>query len=249
MKLLVCLTHVPDTAAKIAFDTQGTALNTERVQFVIGPYDDFALGRAVELKKELSQDGTDVSVTLGHIGDATSDATLRKGLAIGADQAIRVNTTATDARTVAKALAYIVEQKGPFDLILLGRETSDFNQGLVPGMLSALTDIEVITPVMRLVINQNTAEIEQEIAGGVAQIKAQLPLILGCQEPIADWKIPNMRDIMNARNKPLEVLDYEAPAALSTAIHFEVPKPREDVQLVEDVQTLVQLLERKSKVL
>ncbi len=252
MRILVCLTRVPDTSARIAFNAAGTALDSSSsgaAQFVIGPYDDYALSRAVELR-----DAEGGEVHVAHVGDADSEPILRKALAIGADKAFRValpdQNTGLSANQVAHALAHVVQEQGAYDLILTGREASDFNQGIVAGMLSALLDIAVLTPIMRLeVAGEGEVLLVREITGGTEELRARLPLILGCQEPIAEWRIPNMRDIMTSRTKPLEVLDYAGVAADSESVGFALPSPRKSAQIVESADELVRLLREEAKVI
>ena len=200
MKILVCITHVPDTTSRIAFTDEDTKFDANGVQFIIGPYDDYALARAVELKEELS-----ATVTVLHVGGPEADPTIRKALAIGADDAIRVDVHPEDSFLVAKQIAAVAKEN-EYELILMGRESIDFNGGQVHGMVGALLDIPSISPVMQLTIDDGVAKMAREIEGGKEMVEAPLPLVAGCQEPIAEWKIPNMRGIMSARSKPLEVV-------------------------------------------
>jgi electron transfer flavoprotein beta subunit len=200
MKILVCITHVPDTTAKISFTDNNTKLNKAGVQYIIGPYDDYALARAVELKE--AQGGT---VTVVNVGEADTEPTIRKALAIGADDAIRVNAYPTDAYFVATQIADIA-RKNNYDLILMGRESIDFNGGQVHGMVGEMLGLPSVSPVMQLDVAGNTAKVAREIEGGKEHLEVKLPFVAGCQEPIAEWKIPNMRGIMSARTKPLQVI-------------------------------------------
>ena len=245
MKVLVCITHVPDTTAKIVFDAKAKTLQTEHMPFVIGPYDDYALAKAVSFK-ETHQ--TEVSVL--HIGPPQSERSLRKALAIGADQAFRIEAKASDAKYVAEQIAHFVQNRS-FDLIMMGREAADFNGGLVPAMLGELTGIESVSPVMHLEIEDQQARMRQEIEGGTQLLEAPLPLILGCQEPIAEWKIPNMRGIMLARSKPIEVLQAKEVPKTTESIQFSLPKPREKVRFIDEnnINELIRLLKEEAKVL
>ncbi|MGK7393599.1 MAG: electron transfer flavoprotein subunit beta/FixA family protein [Candidatus Cyclobacteriaceae bacterium M3_2C_046] len=246
MKILVCITHVPDTTSKIAFKQENTALDLSNVQFIIGPYDDFALARAVELKQEHNG-----FVSVANVGTSESDATLRKALAIGADEAIRVDGHPADSWFVAKQLAQII-QKDEYDLIMMGRESADFNGGVVHAMVSELTGIPVVTPVMKLDVDRTKAFMEREIEGGIERVEAEMPLILGCQEPIAQWKIPNMRGIMTARSKPLKVMKpVEAADRGNHSVYFNLPEAKQEVKLIDkdQVEELVELLKKQAKVL
>ena len=244
MNILVCISHVPDTTSSIAFDAQGTLVKSG-LSFVVGPYEDFALSRAVELKTSHS-----ASVTVINVGLAETEPILRKCLAIGADNAIRINAKPLDAFFVAKQIAHIAAKRQD-DLILTGRESIDYNGGLVHGMLGNLLNRSAISPIMRLDIQNNIAHMTREIEGGNEQLRAPMPLILGCQEPIADWKIPNMRGIMQARTKPLEVLEPQNIQAQSQNKKTWTTPPRQNIKWFkpEDTNALVKQLIEVDKVI
>ncbi len=245
MKILVCITHVPDTTSRIAFTDNNTKFDEAGVQYIIGPYDDYALARAVELKDQL-----DASITALHVGGAEADPTIRKALAIGADDAIRINTPAEDAFYVARQIAHVAREKG-YDLILMGRESIDYNGGQVHGMVGALLNMPSVSPVMRLDIDNGVAKMVREIEGGTEHVEAALPLVAGCQEPIAEWKIPNMRGIMLARTKPLEVLEPVEATKGTNSVRFELPPPKGSIKMIDadQVEELVDLLKNEVKVI
>jgi electron transfer flavoprotein beta subunit len=245
MKILVCITHVPDTTSKIAFTDNNTKFDQTGVQYIIGPYDDYALARAVELKE-----ATGGSITVINVGEAETEPTLRKALAIGADEAIRVNAFPVDALFVSKQIANAA-QEGGYDLILMGRESIDFNGGQVHGMVGELLGMPSLSPVMTLGIEGNTAKMTREIEGGKEYMEADLPLVLGCQEPIAEWKIPNMRGIMSARTKPLNVIEPTADTAVASVENFESPPAKGGVTMVDadNIGELVNLLKNEAKVI
>lgn len=245
MKILVCITHVLDTTSKITFKDNNTKLDTNGVQFIIGPYDDYALARAVELKE--AQGGT---VTVVNVGEADTEPTIRKALAIGADDAIRVNAFPNDSFFVASQIA-TVAREGNYDLILMGRESIDFNGGMVHGMVGELLGIPSVSPVMKLDIEGGVGKMQREIEGGKESLEVPLPFVAGCQEPIAEWKIPNMRGIMSARTKPLKVVEPSAGEALSQVKEYKLPAPKGAVKLVDadKVEELVKLLRNEAKVL
>ncbi|SHN26811.1 electron transfer flavoprotein beta subunit [Cyclobacterium lianum] len=243
MNILVCITHVPDTTSKIRFTEGNTQLDKTGVQFIIGPYDDYALARAVELKEQ-----TGGTITVLNVGEAETEPTLRKALAIGADEAIRVNAFPKDAHFVAQQIAARAKEKS-YDLILMGRESIDFNGGMVHGMVGEILGLPSISPVMKLELEGTKAKLAREIEGGKEFIEVGLPFIAGCQEPIAEWKIPNMRGIMSARSKPLQVVDpVEADTRTETKT-YELPAPKAEVKIVGSVDELVQLLKNEAKVL
>ena len=245
MKILVCITHVPDTTSKIHFTDNNTKFDPSGVQYIIGPYDDYALARAVELR-----DQTGGSLTALNVGEVETEPTLRKALAIGADDAIRINSFPKDSFFVAKQIAHVAKEGG-YDLILMGRESIDFNGGMVHGMVGELLGIPSFSPVMKLELEGTTVKMAREIEGGKEYLEAQLPLIAGCQEPIAEWKIPNMRGIMSARTKPLVVVEPGSFATQAEASSYQLPPAKGAVKLVDkdQVAELVRLLKNEAKVL
>lgn len=245
MKILVCITHVPDTTSKISFKDNNTKFETAGVQFIIGPYDDYALARAVELKES-----TGSTVTVLNVGLAETEPTIRKALAIGADDAIRVNADPADSFFVASQIAEQAKA-GNYDLILMGRESIDFNSGVVHSLVGEMLGIPSVSPVMKLEIEGTKAKMAREIEGGKEYVEVSLPLVAGCQEPIAEWKIPNMRGIMSARTKPLKVVEPKTTDGGVALQKFELPPPKGAVKMIpsDNVAQLVTLLKTEAKVL
>lgn len=245
MKILVCITNVPDTTAKISFTDNDTKFNKSGVQYIIGPYDDYALARGVELKEQSG--GT---LTVLNVGESEGDPQIRKALAIGADDAIRVNAEPTDSYFVAAQIAHIASQNS-YDLILMGRESLDFNSGVVHGLVGEMLGVPSFSPVMKLDVEGGKAKFAREIDGGKEYLEASLPLVLGCQEPIAEWKIPNMRGIMTARTKPLAVVEPVAVETMSALQKYTLPAPKGACKMipVEEAERLITLLKTEAKVL
>ncbi len=245
MNILVCITHVPDTTSRIAFTNNNTEFDKNGVQFIIGPYDDYALARAVELKE-----ANGGKITVLNVGEADADPTIRKALAIGADEAIRVNAFPSDSYFVANQIA-AVAKAGEYDLILMGRESIDFNGGMVHGMVGEMLGMPSFSPVMTLDIEGDTAKLSREIEGGKEKLEVKLPFVAGCQEPIAEWKIPNMRGIMSARTKPLTVKDPVDDTVQTAISAYELPPAKGAVKMIDadNVQELVDLLKNEAKVL
>lgn len=245
MKILVCITHVPDTTSRIQFTDNNTKFDKSGVQWVIGPYDDYALARAVELR-----DQTGGKLTVLNVGEADTEPTLRKALAIGADEAIRVNADPTDSYFVACQIAHQAKE-GQYDLILMGRESIDFNGGMVHGMVGELLGIPSVSPVMKLELEGSVAKVSREIEGGKEQLTVSLPFVAGCQEPIAEWKIPNMRGIMSARTKPLNAVEPINAELFAKTVAYSLPPAKGAVKLIDkdNVEELVDLLKSEAKVL
>ncbi|MCV6631779.1 MAG: electron transfer flavoprotein subunit beta/FixA family protein [Flavobacteriaceae bacterium] len=248
MKILVCISHVPDTTSKINFAEGDSKFDTNGVQFVINPNDEFGLTRAMWFKEKQG-----ASVTVVNVGGPETEPTLRKALAIGADDAIRVNTEATDGFAVAQQLAAVVKEGG-FDLVIAGRESIDYNGGMVPGMLATLLDANFVNNCISLEVDGTTATVGREIDGGKEVIKTSLPLVIGGQKGLveeSDLRIPNMRGIMMARKKPLAVKEAADANALTQTNKFEKPAPKGAIKMVdaENLEELVQLLHTEAKVI
>tara|TARA_R110002124_G_scaffold162063_3_gene329172 strand:+ start:985 stop:1731 length:747 start_codon:yes stop_codon:yes gene_type:complete len=248
MKILVCISHVPDTTSKINFTDNDTKFDTNGVQFVINPYDEFSLTRAMWFKEKQG-----ATVTVVNVGNATTEPTLRKALAIGADDAIRVNADATDGFFVAKQIAEVVKN-GSYDLVLAGRESIDYNGGMVPGMLASLLDFNFINGCIGLEIENTSVTAVREIEGGSEKLSTSLPLVVAGQNGLVeekDLRIPNMRGIMMARKKPLSVVEAVDIASQTSSTSFEKPAARGAVKLVDtdNIDELINLLHNEAKVI
>ncbi len=248
MKILVCISHVPDTTSKINFAEGDTKFDTNGVQFVINPNDEFGLTRAMWFKEKQG-----ASIDVINVGGPETEPTLRKALAIGADGAIRVNTAATDGYAVAKQLAKVV-QDGGYDLVIAGRESIDYNGGMVPGMLAGLTDANFVNNCIALEVDGTNATATREIDGGKETVSTTLPLVIGGQKGLveeSDLRIPNMRGIMMARKKPLNIVEPVDADTETTSLKFEKPAPRGAVKLVspDNLDELISLLHNEAKVI
>lgn len=248
MKILVCISHVPDTTSKINFTENDTKFDSNGVQFVINPYDEFVLTRAMWFKEKQN-----ASVTVISLGTASVEPTLRKALAIGADDAIRVNAEATDGFFVAKQLSEIVKKEG-FDLVLCGKESIDYNGGMVPGMISELTGFGFINACIGLEINENSVTAQREIDGGKESMEGSLPIVIAGQKGIVeekDLRIPNMRGIMMARKKPMQVVEPADFSSSSTTLRYEKPAPKGACKMVDsdNLDELINLLHNEAKVI
>ena len=245
MKILVCITHVPDTTSKISFTDNNTKFNNAGVQYIIGPYDEYALSRAIEIKE--ASGGT---VTVLNVGEADTEPTIRKALAIGADDAIRVNANPSGSFFVASQIAAIAKSEN-YDMILMGRESIDYNSGLVHGLVGEILGIPSISSVMKLDIEGDKATLAREIEGGKEFMEVKFPFVAGCQEPIAEWKIPNMRGIMSARTKPLKVVEPVATDSGLNSLGYELPPAKGACKMVDAAtpEKLFDLLKNEAKVL
>jgi electron transfer flavoprotein beta subunit len=245
MKILVCISNVPDTTTKITFSSDNTQFNTTGVQFILNPYDEIALARAIELSE-----GGKGTITVIHVGEPSSEPTIRKALAIGADDAVRINAIPRDAYFVSFQIAEYARSNG-FDLILTGRESIDYNGCQVAAMIGEFLDIPSISITKKLDIDGNSASIEREIEGGKEVLRVSFPFVASCAEGVAEAKIPNMRGIMSARTKPLQILEASEIEKLLEFKSYSVPAPRGSVTMLssEETEKLVNLLHTEAKVI
>ncbi len=247
MKILVCISKTPDTTAKIAFIEGNTKFDENGVQWIINPYDEwYSLVKAIELKEK----DPSVVINLVTVGGADTEPIIRKALALGGDEAIRVNNTSNDSLVVAQEIAAIAKE-GAYDLILTGKETIDYNSASIGSMLCALLDQNFVSSAVKLDLNGTTATITREIEGGEETCETNLPVIISCQKGMAEQRIPNMRGIMAARTKPLKVVEATITSATTSIKNFDLPPAKSGVKLVDpaNMDELVRLLKEEAKVI
>ena len=245
MKLLVCISKTPDTTSKIAFTEGNTKFDENGVQWIINPYDEwYALVKAVEMKE---QDPA-ATIHLVTVGEADAEPIIRKALALGGDEAIRINIQSNDSFVVASQIAAIAKEGG-YDLILTGKETIDYNSACIGSMLSGLLDLPYVSLANQMTLNGNTATVQREIEGGEETCEVNLPAIVSCQKGMAEQRIPNMRGIMAARTKPLKVVEPIAVQATTSIKNYDLPPAKSGVKLVaaDNVEELVRLLKEEAK--
>ena len=247
MNILVCISKTPDTTAKIAFTGNNTKFDTSGVQWIINPYDEwYALVRAIELKE------TDAATTIHLItvGLADSEPIIRKALALGGDEAIRLNSDSHDGYYIASQIAEVAK-KGNYDLVFTGKETIDYNGSSIGGMVAELLDLPFVSLATKFELAGNKATITREIEGGEEICEADLPLVISCQKGMAEARIPNMRGIMAARTKPLKVVEPIEAASLTSVTGFELPPAKAGVKMIsaENPEELVRLLHEEAKVI
>jgi electron transfer flavoprotein beta subunit len=245
MKILVCISNVPDTTTKINFTDDNKSFNTSGVQFIINPYDEIALAKAVEIAE--SKGG---SVTVINVGEASTEPTIRKALAIGAADAVRVNAHPRDGYFVAHQIAAHAKDAG-YDMILCGSESIDYNGAQVPAMIGELMGIPSVSLIKKLELDGNNVVVEREIEGGKEVVSVPFPVVLSTSEGTSEPKIPNMRGIMSARSKPLKVIDPVQVDEVVEFLSYDKPKPRGQVTLVDPSEPgkLVDLLHNEAKVI
>ncbi len=247
MKILVCISKTPDTTAKIAFTDNNTKFDVNGVQWIINPYDEwYALVRAIELKEA---DASTV-IHLITVGSADADPIIRKALALGGDEAIRVNADSHDSFYIASQIAEVVRQSADgYDLVLTGKETIDYNGSSIGGMVAELLDQPYVSLATKFELAGTKATITREIEGGEEVNEVELPVVVSAQKGMAEARIPNMRGIMAARTKPLKVVEPTAVEALTTVAGFGLPPAKSGVKLVaaDNVEELVRLLHEEAK--
>lgn len=247
MKILVCVSKTPDTTSKIAFKDGNAKFDDAGVQWIINPYDEwYALVRAIELKEK------DASITLHMVtvGGADAEPIIRKALALGGDEAIRINADSNDSFYIASQIAAVAKDGG-YDLVFTGKETIDYNGSSIGGMVAELLDAPYVSLATKFELNGTTATVTREIEGGEEVNEVALPAVVSCQKGVAEQRIPNMRGIMAARTKPLKVVEPVAVDALTSVVSFELPPAKAGVKLVpaDNVAELVRLLHEEAKVI
>lgn len=245
MKILVCISKTPDTTAKIAFADNNTKFAADGVQWIINPYDEwYSLVRAIELKE------ADPSTVLHliNVGGADSEPIIRKALALGGDEAIRVNTDNSDSFNIASQIATVAKEGG-YDLIFTGKETIDYNGSSIGGMVAELLDLPYISHATKFDLEAGNALVVREIEGGEESNKVALPVVISCQKGMAEQRIPNMKGIMGARTKPLKVVEAVQAASLTSIVQFDLPPAKAGVKLVsaDNPEELVRLLHEEAK--
>ncbi len=244
MKLLVCVSKTPDTTSKISFVNDGKDYNTDGIQYIMNPYDEwYALVKAIELKEKNGG-----SVTAINVGDASTDIVIRKALAIGADDAIRVDINPASAMETAQQIA---AQAAGFDIIFLGKETIDYNGAEVGAMLAELLDLPYISFINKLDIDGDKKTISREIEGGTETIEVNGPIVVSAAKGLAEQRIPNMAGIMGSKKKPLNVVSPITTTTHSNVVQHTMPPAKSGVKMIDanDMDALVKLLHEEAKVI
>jgi len=247
MNILVCISKTPDTTAKIAFTEGNTKFDENGVQWIINPYDEwYSLVRAIEIKEK----DPSTNIHLITVGGPEVEPIIRKALALGGDEAIRVNTNSNDSYAIAQQIAAIAKQ-GSYDLIMTGKETIDYNSASIGSMLSAILDLPFVSLANHLEVNGNSANIIREIEGGEETNEVTLPMVISCQKGMAEQRIPNMRGIMAARTKPLKIVEPIVTNAHTSIKEFSLPPTKTGVKLIapDNMDELVKLLKEEAKVI
>jgi electron transfer flavoprotein beta subunit len=244
MKILVCISCVPDTTSKIVIDPATSQISSQGLTFIVGPYDDYALSRAIELKESHSAE-----LVVLHVGGPESEPLIRKCLALGADSAVRIDGNPISSNQIATAIVNYVKSN-PVDLILMGKESIDYNSGNVHGLVAGALGYVHFNPVMHLDLTEEGLQLEVEIDGGKMEVSCTLPAVLGCQEPIAEWKIPSMRGIMTARTKEILILPLDTPSQVQL-IKADIAETARKNKMIkaEDAEQLIDLLRTETNVL
>ncbi|MEM8897880.1 MAG: electron transfer flavoprotein subunit beta/FixA family protein [Bacteroidota bacterium] len=233
MKILVCISHVPDTTTKIQFTEDHSGLNKAGVTFIIDPYCEYGLSRAIGFREE----GKQVQITAICVGGPEVEPTLRKALAIGADDAVRINVEPSDSAFVAQQIYKFAESR-EYDIIFTGKESIDFNGSIVPGMLAEYMNMSFVSFATKMdMTGDKTAEVHREVDGGTEILDVTLPAVISCQKGIAEWRIPNMRGIMAARKKPLSVVNASEDTPKANTVKFDYPAAKGDCQYFEPEQS------------
>ena len=243
MKILVCVSVVPDTTTKITFNDNDTTFDKSGVQFIINPYDELALTRAIEIAEQNS--GIVDVITVGEID---CDPIIRKALAMGANEAFRINAHPVNSMFVAQQIANHAKNNN-YDLILTGRESIDYNGGMVQGLIAGILNLPIINVVTELEFKGDSVEANRDIDGGRQTVSASLPCVISAQKDLCEPRIPNMRGIMMARSKPLNVIESEGDFNYTQVVKYELPPTKTGVKLIdaENAESLIDILHNEEK--
>jgi len=246
MKILVCISKSPDTTSKIAFTSGNTSFDENGVQYIVNPYDEwYALVRALELKETMGG-----SVTIITVGSAVDESIMRKALAIGADDAVRIDADPKDAYYTAMQISSYAKDQG-FDLVLVGKETINYNGSQVGGMIAEAMQLPFVSLASKLDVAGNTITLEREIAGGVQVVEVSTPAVISCAKGMAEQRIPNMRGIMAARTRQLTVVPAAEVQELTSYVMYDLPAAKSACKMIspDNMDELVQLLHNEAKVI
>ena len=247
MKILVCITKAPDTTTKITFTDNNSKLNEAGVQWIINPYDEwYSLVRALELKEA----GVATAVHLITVGKADTEPVIRKALALGGDEAIRIDGDSNDSFYIATQIAEYARSQS-YDMILTGKESIDYGNASIGAMVAELLDMPFISLATKLDVDGTNVTAVREIEGGEEKDSCSLPLVVSCQKGMSEARIPNMRGIMAARTKPLNVQAPVAVDELTSVLSYELPPAKSGCKMVdvENMDELVKLLHEEAKVI
>ncbi len=246
MKILVCISKAPDTTSKIAFSENNTKFDENGVQYIVNPYDEwYALVRALEIKETIGG-----NVTIITVGNTADEAIIRKALAIGADDAVRIDAEPNDAYFTASQIAKYAKENS-FDIVLTGKETINYNGSQAGGMIAEELDLPFISLATKLDLNGTTATLEREIVGGVQVVEVSTPFVASCAKGMAEQRIPNMRGIMAARTKPLTVIPVSSNEEFTSYTSYTMPDAKSACKMInpENMDELVALLHNEAKVI
>ena len=246
MKLLVCISKVPDTTTKINFTDNNTKFDTSGVNYIVNPYDEwYALVRALELKEDNGG-----SVTILNVGPADNDAIIRKALAVGADDAVRINLEPEDASQIAGEIAAYAKDQD-YDIVFFGKETIDYNGSIVPGLVAEELELPYVSYATKLEMENNTATIDRDILGGSEKVSVETPFVISAMKGMAEQRIPNMRGIMQARSKPLNVVEPSGAESYTEVTSFEKPEDKGECHYIDadNPGELWELLRNEAKII
>ncbi len=248
MKIAVCISHVPDTAAKIVIGQNGKNIDPNGVTFIINPYDEFALEEALKTKEKIGGDVTVISV-----GNETNKETIRKALAMGADSGILVKTdNERDSFGIAKALADEIKSLGA-ELIFFGKQSVDYDNSIVGQLTAELLNFNCVSVVVDFKIDGNKIVTEREIEGGREVVETSLPVVITAQKGLNEPRYASLKGIMAAKKKTIE---EKTPAEYQNSVEvlsMKKPAMKQAGRILGTDKTavpeLVRLLREEAKVI
>lgn len=256
MKSIVCVKQVPDTETKVRIAPDGASIVEADVNWIVSPYDEFAIEEA--LKQKEAKGG---EVVLLSVGPDRVQTALRTGLAMGADSAVHVKVETSDTLSTARALAAAIKKIGAFDLVFTGQQGVGGDNSQIPGLLAELLDVPQVTTVVKLEIGDAKATAEREVEGGREVWETSLPAVLSAQKGLNQPRYASLKGIMAAKKKTIEAWDATALGlgegdlkARTKVTALELPPARAAVKMIQgdadtQVKELLRLLHEEAKVI
>ena len=249
MNIAVCVKQVPDTEARIKINEDKKSIDESEINFILNPYDEFAVEEALKLKEANSGE-----VTIISLGPDRISAAIRNALAMGADKAIHIKSDSipVDPMVTANALAEVLKE-GNYDIILLGKQAIDDDNSQIGPILSELMNIPAINVITKLDVQGDTVIAERQIEGGVEKTEAKIPVILTAQRGLNEPRYASLKGIMAAKKIQIEEKSISLKDDQIEIVEYSYPPQKPEGKIVgegaEAVPELIRLLKEEAKVI
>jgi electron transfer flavoprotein beta subunit len=222
MKIAVCVSHVPDTAAKINIGSDGKTIDPNGITYIVNPYDEFAIEEALKTKEKLGGEVVVISV-----GTDANKETLRKALAMGADSAVLLkDENQRDSFGIAKALAEEIKLQNA-ELVFFGKQSVDYDNSITGQLTAELLNYNSVSVVVNLNIEGNKITAEREIEGGKEVVETSLPAVITAQKGLNEPRYASLKGIMAAKKKTIEEKEAAAANLFVEVVEMKKPAPKQ----------------------